>query len=989
MTSAQDRPGLGHLPEAIDRRFEAVVLFSDEVSTDPQLRQAVLDLLDVGVHMAVITAAPLAGIVDALRLPLTSPGFLLIGGGHGGEVALLEHGGVHCLPAASDGQVVASLQSAGRDAVRQLEARGVPATASSPSEFERDVVIELTPRADHAVVLTTAEVGELVAYKRATSAAALAELAASVAHDAGIADPRVWSEEGRVEISVVDEADALGLTVAELWDRGVSPSKVLVVADEGSTGARGCARATIAADALGATVVCVDAHEHLAYSGAVSLGGGRSRVVGVLLDQVRRRAERELPSVVPDPGWGLSVEGFDRERERVQEALFVLADGDIGTSGAPIVAHESARPWVIASGVYDLDGPETHPLCGPFTARFRGNLDDGGLRRTLDLRTGVVAEVAATDEGPIKVVRFSSLARPGTMVERVVAPAGLEPVLPLSPPSDGGAVDEGTVGPVQWIRVAATAGGITAAAVAGRAGDAPDGVYDRFAAFTGDAENVPEARGACDGAISARDAGFDRLFDQQRARWAQRWRDADVVIEGDERLQTAVRFALFHLMGSVRDRDEAAVGARGLTGLGYRGHVFWDADAFVLPFLASTHPASARAMLEYRVRRLPGAFAHARAHARRGARFPWESARTGVDVTPTTARDRAGRLIAIRTGQLEDHIVADVAWASSYYEEWTGDEEYRCTDGLRVVVATAQYWASRVRMEPDGRAHIYGVIGPDEYHEPVDDNVFTNVMARWNLRRAAAAVQEFGHDGISPEEPQRWLDIADALFDGYDPDTGIYEQCAGFLSLEPLIIAEVAPRRPIAADYLLGMERVRQAQIVKQPDVLMLHHLVPDEVIRGTLEPNLRFYEPRTAHGSSLSPAIYAALFARARDYARVLEALEVASRIDLDDLTGTSSAGLHIATMGGLWQALALGLAGLRACGGRLHLDPRLPASWSALEVHVRFRGSGVVVRRDRTQMTITAESPIEIVIDDRAYTVGARGLVFIRRYDTWGLTT
>ena len=135
MTSAQDRPGRGHLPEAIDRRFEAVVLFSDEAGADPQLRQAVFDLLDAGVHMAVITAAPLAGIVDALRLPLTSRAFLLIGGGHGGEVALLEHGGVHSLPAASDGEVVASLQSAGRDAVRQLEARGVAATASSPSEY--------------------------------------------------------------------------------------------------------------------------------------------------------------------------------------------------------------------------------------------------------------------------------------------------------------------------------------------------------------------------------------------------------------------------------------------------------------------------------------------------------------------------------------------------------------------------------------------------------------------------------------------------------------------------------------------------------------------------------------------------------------------------------------------------------------------------------------------------------------------------------------
>jgi trehalose/maltose hydrolase-like predicted phosphorylase len=643
---------------------------------------------------------------------------------------------------------------------------------------------------------------------------------------------------------------------------------------------------------------------------------------------------------------------------------------------------------VIASGVYHLDGPETHLLPGPFPSRFRGSFADGGLVRTLDLRTGVLAEGAATDMGPIELVRFSSLARPGMLVERIVAPAGLEPVLPLSPPDDGGTLEEGMAGPVQWMQVAATNGGITAAAVAARAGDA-DGVYERFAMFTGDAGHVPDVSGAVDGAVAAGDAGFDRLFNEHRARWAQRWRDADIIVEGDDRLQTAVRFALFHLMGSVRDRGEAALGARGLTGLGYRGHVFWDADTFVLPFFAATHPASARAMLEYRIRRLPAAFANARSLARRGARFPWESAHTGVDVTPTSARDRSGRLIAIRTGHLEEHIVADVAWASSFYEDWTGDDEYRRGDGLRLLVSTAQYWASRVRMEPDGLAHIYGVIGPDEYHEPVDDNIFTNVMARWNLRRAAAAVQDCGGDSVSPEELQRWLDIADALVDGYDSDTGIYEQYSGFLSLEPLLIAEVAPRRPIAADYLLGIDRVRQAQIIKQPDALMLYHLVPDEVVRGTLEPNLRFYEPRTAHGSSLSPAIYAALFVRARDYARALEALEIASRIDLEDLTGSSSAGLHLATMGGLWQSLTFGFAGLRASGGRLHLDPRLPTSWSALEVHVRFRNSGVVIRRDRTVMTITAESPIEVVIDDRPYVVGARGLVFARRFDTWGLIT
>ena len=314
MTPVQDRHRPGHLPEAIDRRFEALVLFSDEANADPQLWQAIFDVLEAEVHLAVITGVPLAAIVDALQLPPASSAILFVAGSHGGEVAVVDHEGVHRLPAASDGEAVASLQNAGRDAVRRLETRGVHAKASSLSEYERDVVIELIARSDEGVVDTTAELAELVAYGRTTSAAALAELAVSVAQDAGVADPRVWPEEGRVEISLVDEADALGLAMAELWDRGVSPSEVLVVADDGSAGRAAVCVPPSAADALGAVVVCVDAHVHLASSGAVSLGGGRDRVVVVLHDQVRRRAECELPHVMPDAGWGLSVEGFHRER---------------------------------------------------------------------------------------------------------------------------------------------------------------------------------------------------------------------------------------------------------------------------------------------------------------------------------------------------------------------------------------------------------------------------------------------------------------------------------------------------------------------------------------------------------------------------------------------------------------------------------------------------------------------------------------------------
>jgi trehalose/maltose hydrolase-like predicted phosphorylase len=283
-----------------------------------------------------------------------------------------------------------------------------------------------------------------------------------------------------------------------------------------------------------------------------------------------------------------------------------------------------------------------------------------------------------------------------------------------------------------------------------------------------------------------------------------------------------------------------------------------------------------------------------------------------------------------------------------------------------LLVETARYWASRIHLDPDGSAHINGVIGPDEYHERVDDNAFTNAMARWNLRQGAALVRD-------EHEQTEWLRLADALVDGYDASTGLYEQFAGFFELEPLVLADIAPRRPIAADLLLGHERVASAQVVKQPDVLMLHHLLPDQVAPGSLEPNLAYYEPRTAHGSSLSPAIFAGLFARAGKPIAGLGALAVAARIDLDDLTGSSAGGLHLAAMGGLWQAVAFGFAGVRPRGDTLVVDPRLPETWRVLELRLEFRGRPLSLRIDHSGVSLRG-SGLHLERGDEAWEVTCR---------------
>ncbi|MGO8872940.1 MAG: glycosyl hydrolase family 65 protein [Acidimicrobiales bacterium] len=949
-------------------------------------------LCEAGAPVGWLTPGRVDELAARLSKPSAGAAALLLADSGGTGAATLDHSGIHHLGKPQHDVDLAVIDHAGEAFAETLAGLGLatmtlPRPAGSPR-----VSVELAR--DPALRTTWSRLKQLLLVHGIPGVSHLADLAVEAARQAGLDDPRVVVDGRRVEIALEDAGDVAIGVLEELWRRGVDPQAVLVVVD-GLSGVPHRPAPEVVPDVRAATVVLVNGGRGSPRSGMVALPGGTARLHQLLADQLRRR-RRALPEATTQAGWSLVIEGFDLENQRVHEALLSLSDGHVGMSGAPLASGPSRHPWVIANGIYDGNGADTHLLTGPVAFELGETAAGPPLRRVLDLRTGVLHERAGAEPDTVESVRFVSLARPTTAVLRARFPHALRAGPPLLPPADDLPRDEGRVGNAKWIRVAASAGGIVAAAAQTRSTgrrpvdgtDTRNAVLDRVAVYRSDADTLPDPSPGVDAVAQAATIGFDRLMAEHRQAWAQRWEDADVVVEGDDELQLGIRFALFHLMASVADSGEAGVGARGLTGTGYRGHVFWDADTFVLPFLAATHPAAARSMLEYRLRRLPAAIEAAREAGRAGARFPWESAHTGRDATPTSARDRSGQVVPIRTGQLEEHIVAEVPWAACCYVDWSGDDEFARGPCRRILVETARYWASRIRLELDGRAHIYGVIGPDEYHEPVDDNAFTNVMARWNLRRAADSVDAAGaDDGVDVDERQRWLELADALSDGYDADTGIYEQFAGFGRLEPLVIAELAPRRPIAADLLLGADRTRGAQVIKQADVLMLHHLLPNEVVAGSLEPNLRFYEPRTAHGSSLSPAIHASLLARARDFEPALQALRIAVRMDLDDLTGSAAEGLHLATMGGTWQALAFGFAGLRPRAGMLHIDPILPPSWSALELRVRFRGSRVRVRKERAHLSIWADRRISIVVDGTPFAIGPDKLAFRRRGPHWEL--
>ncbi|MGD9701973.1 MAG: glycosyl hydrolase family 65 protein [Acidimicrobiia bacterium] len=765
-----------------------------------------------------------------------------------------------------------------------------------------------------------------------------------------------------------DNADSARWAAAWLAARGITGSLVLVCGVEfGPVGgvAGGVAGSVVGGDSAmlvqelsRATVVSLGVEPGGVPDGIRHVGGGPDRFVALLDLQLARRRDRRVPWIDEDPAWVVPLP-YAPAAERAAEAMGTLANGRAAIRGSREEDGAGTAALFLVNGVY-APGPAPHLLAGPVWTDLAVR-DGQPDRRMLDLRTGLLARECEADAG-LRSLRFVSARRPGALALR--AEGAASHVLPgdtFTPPAAGTRLEREDRGDVRMARTSNEGdGGIIVAARDWQRERAGRRVIDRVAAWIADPVEAPAWETAENELALVDAAGFDRLLAEHREAWAQKWADAHVAIEGDADSELAARFALFHLLSATPDDGDVAVGARGLTGTAYGGHVFWDADVFVLPVLAAVRPAAARAMLEYRIRRLPAARATAEAEGLRGARFPWESARDGTDVTPRIARGRRDELIPILTGRHEEHIVADVAWAALEYSAWTGDAGFLTGPGRDLVLDTARYWASRLRIDPGGRGHIDGVIGPDEYHEMVDDNAYTNVMARWNLRRAAQIVELTGGDAA---EAADWRRLADGLVDGWDPERRLYEQFAGYWDLEPILAAAVAPP-PFAADVFLGADRVKGSQLIKQADVLMLHHLVPGEVEPGSLAAHLAFYEPRTAHGSSLSPAIHASLLARAGQPDRALELFRVAARLDLDDITGTTAGGLHLATMGGVWQALAFGFLGLRPSDGVLDVDPRLPAAWSTLALRFRFGGHPVGVRADHDTVTISCDEPLAVSV-------------------------
>ena len=493
-----------------------------------------------------------------------------------------------------------------------------------------------------------------------------------------------------------------------------------------------------------------------------------------------------------------------------------------------------------------------------------------------------------------------------------------------------------------------------------------DGVHDPYQA-------------AVEASRLARQIGYAALHVEHSLKWAQKWADAYVEIEGDEGAHQALNYSIYQLLIIAPEHSEhVSIPARGLSGQVYKGAVFWDTEMFMLPFFLYTSPALARNLLMYRVHTLDGARRKAAEYGFRGAFYAWESQDTGDDAcTLFNITDVfTGRPMRTYFRDKQIHISADVALAIWQYFTVTGDETVLLDGGAEAILECARFFCSYAYYREDTeRYELLDVTGPDEYHERVHNNAFTNYLTSGVLDVAISAIQLL---------KARYPETLSALFDKLEyvedaarisklrdklylpqPDsaTKLIEQFDGYFKLEDVTLAELKTRMLNKHEYLGGGNGLATTtQILKQADIVLLLHLFRDRFDEAEIRANWDYYEPRTEHGSSLSPCVYALVAAH-------IGYTEYAYRYFLKtatiDLTGESKqyvgnlyiGGTHPAANGGAWQAAIHGFAGLSFKDGVIALNPALPAQWSSLRFSFYALGQRYTASIDREGLLIESD--------------------------------
>ena len=470
----------------------------------------------------------------------------------------------------------------------------------------------------------------------------------------------------------------------------------------------------------------------------------------------------------------------------------------------------------------------------------------------------------------------------------------------------------------------------------------------KFLAYGWSSRRSPPAlRDQVHGALAAaRHRGWEGLLGDQRRYLGEFWSRADIELDGDPELQQAVRFGLFHLLQAAARAERRAVPAKGLTGPGYDGHTFWDTATFVLPVLTYTAPQTVPDELRWRHSTLPLARERARLLGLKGAAFPWRT---------ISGQECSGYWPA---GTAAFHVNADIASAVVRYHGAVVDRAFEREVGVELLVETARLWCSLGHRDLQGRFHIDGVTGPDEYSAIADNNVYTNLMAQRNLRSAADAVDHYPDRsrelGVKASEPAEWREAAENMVVLYDEALGVHPQAEGFTRHQRWDFAHTEPEQyPLLLHF--PYFDIYRKQVVKQADLVLALHLRGDAFTAQQKARDFAYYEAITVRDSSLSACTQSIVAAEVGFPELAYDYLGEAALMDLQDLERNVRDGLHMAALAGAWLAVVAGLGGMRDDNGALSFAPRLPAALTRLAFRMTFQGRLLKVEVDQGQVAYT----------------------------------
>lgn len=490
-------------------------------------------------------------------------------------------------------------------------------------------------------------------------------------------------------------------------------------------------------------------------------------------------------------------------------------------------------------------------------------------------------------------------------------------------------------------------------------------------------------------------AGYDRLKDESAAEWSRFWRMNDITLTCKAGFdQLSLRFALYHLNIMYGDGDNRlGIGAKGLSGEGYKGHSFWDTEIFILPYFLFTKPQNARQLLEYRYLCAAGARRKAAENGYRGWMYPWESAWIDDgEVTPLWGAVDivTGQATPILTGQLEQHVTADIAFVVNEYFEATNDDGFMKKYGYEMILGTAEFWASRVQWNSEARRYeICNVIGPDEYKEHADNNAYTNYMAYTNMMLAQKFMSSLKtadadlYKKLSKkfDLPALSAKIKEVAANIYLPqprkETGIIPQDDTYLSKPEVDLEKYKNAESVGIIYNdYSMEQINGIQVSKQADIVLLLYLLEDLFDLPTRSKNYEYYEKRTLHDSSLSMAMHSMAANRLGRRGEAYRFFQKACLIDLGPAMNSSNQGIHAASMGGIWQDAIFGFGGVRISEGQLSVDPQLPEAWEKMEFRISWRGTTLAVELSHGHMEIVneGEAPVNIFVGGTEYRIDSK---------------